>query len=203
VQAAQELPTARAALDQLVARAEADAELRGRILADLEAAFAAEGIDPQLRSPRRAPHAALRRVVSIEGCPSSPPGACRTTRRRTSRLGTDCRPKSPASGPGATRPEGRPRLHPRQRGRCVPSEGRARRERRRRLEGRGRRQRSSPKTSRGTSAATVPPVPGSSLAGPRGGDPQRPGARPRFTGGGNILLAGSATRSSRASTSST
>ena len=46
VEAAQELPTARAALDQLVARAEADSELRGRILTDLEAAFAAEGIDP-------------------------------------------------------------------------------------------------------------------------------------------------------------
>jgi hypothetical protein len=46
VRAAQELPTARAALDDLVARAEADTELRGRILADLEAAFAAEGIEP-------------------------------------------------------------------------------------------------------------------------------------------------------------
>ena len=46
VQAAQELPTARAALDDLVARAEADAELRRRILADLEAAVAAEGIEP-------------------------------------------------------------------------------------------------------------------------------------------------------------
>ena len=46
VQAAKELPAARAALDGLVARAEADAELRQRILADLEAAFAAEGIEP-------------------------------------------------------------------------------------------------------------------------------------------------------------
>ena len=46
VKAAQELPTARAALDGLVARAEADAELRQRILADLEAALAAEGIEP-------------------------------------------------------------------------------------------------------------------------------------------------------------
>ena len=45
VQAAQELPTARAALDQLVARAEADAELRRRILNDLEAALAAEGVE--------------------------------------------------------------------------------------------------------------------------------------------------------------
>ena len=46
VRAAQELPTARAALVDLVARAEADAELRRRILADLEAAVAAEGIEP-------------------------------------------------------------------------------------------------------------------------------------------------------------
>ena len=45
VLAAQELPTARAALDQLVARAEADAELRRRILNDLEASLAAEGVD--------------------------------------------------------------------------------------------------------------------------------------------------------------
>ena len=61
VQAAQELPTARAALDQLVARAEADAELRRRILADLEAALAAEGVEPssallvELRSRLAAP----------------------------------------------------------------------------------------------------------------------------------------------------
>jgi hypothetical protein len=46
VRAAQELPTARAALDGLVARAEADAELRRRILADLETAMAAEGVEP-------------------------------------------------------------------------------------------------------------------------------------------------------------
>jgi hypothetical protein len=46
VRAAQELPGARAALDELVARAEADAELRQRILADLEAAVAAEGVEP-------------------------------------------------------------------------------------------------------------------------------------------------------------
>jgi hypothetical protein len=46
VRAAQELPSARAALDTLVARAQADAELRERVLADLEAAFATEGIEP-------------------------------------------------------------------------------------------------------------------------------------------------------------
>jgi hypothetical protein len=46
VQAAREAPAARAALDGLVARAEADAELRRRILADLQAALAAEGVEP-------------------------------------------------------------------------------------------------------------------------------------------------------------
>jgi hypothetical protein len=46
VRAAQELPTARAALDSLVARAEADAAERERIAADLEAALVAEGIEP-------------------------------------------------------------------------------------------------------------------------------------------------------------
>ncbi len=49
VRAAQELPAARAALDDLVARAEADAELRARILADLEAALAGEGLEPAPR----------------------------------------------------------------------------------------------------------------------------------------------------------
>jgi hypothetical protein len=46
VRAAQELPTARAALDSLVARAEADSAERERIVADLEAALVAEGIEP-------------------------------------------------------------------------------------------------------------------------------------------------------------
>jgi hypothetical protein len=46
VRAAQELPTARAALDELVARAEADAAERAQIVSDLEAALAAEGIPP-------------------------------------------------------------------------------------------------------------------------------------------------------------
>ena len=46
VRAAQELPSARAALDGIVAHAEADAELRKRILNDLEAALAAEGVEP-------------------------------------------------------------------------------------------------------------------------------------------------------------
>jgi hypothetical protein len=46
VQAAQELPTARAALDDLVARAEAGAAERARIVSDLEAALTAEGIPP-------------------------------------------------------------------------------------------------------------------------------------------------------------
>ena len=43
VQAAQELPTARRDLDEIVARAEADAEFRRALIADLEATLQAEG----------------------------------------------------------------------------------------------------------------------------------------------------------------
>ena len=46
VLAAQELPQARAEIGALVARAEADAATRARIVADLESALAAEGIEP-------------------------------------------------------------------------------------------------------------------------------------------------------------
>jgi hypothetical protein len=46
IEAAQELPKARRELDDLVARAEADAEFRARVLADLEAAIVAEGVAP-------------------------------------------------------------------------------------------------------------------------------------------------------------
>jgi len=44
VRAAQELPQARAEIDQIVARSEADAAFRARLVADLEAALEAEGI---------------------------------------------------------------------------------------------------------------------------------------------------------------
>lgn len=46
VRAAQELPLARAELDQIVTRAEEDAEFRSRLVADLEAALAADGYEP-------------------------------------------------------------------------------------------------------------------------------------------------------------
>jgi hypothetical protein len=46
VQAAQELPFARRGLDEIVERARADAEFRSRLVADLEAALAAEGYEP-------------------------------------------------------------------------------------------------------------------------------------------------------------
>jgi hypothetical protein len=46
VRAAQELPAARATIETLVARAEADAAERTRIVADLNAALAAEGVAP-------------------------------------------------------------------------------------------------------------------------------------------------------------
>jgi hypothetical protein len=46
VRAAQELPAARAALDELVARAEQDAAFRRQLEADLERAIAEAGYEP-------------------------------------------------------------------------------------------------------------------------------------------------------------
>jgi hypothetical protein len=46
VAAAQELPAARAGLEDIVARAEADAEFRARLVADLEGALAQAGYEP-------------------------------------------------------------------------------------------------------------------------------------------------------------
>jgi hypothetical protein len=45
VRSAQELPFVSAELDEIVARAEADAEFRARLVADLEAALEAEGFE--------------------------------------------------------------------------------------------------------------------------------------------------------------
>ena len=61
MRAAQELPAAREALDEIVARAEADAAFRSRLIADLEAALAAEGVEPEPRVVD-----ALRRRLSAE-----------------------------------------------------------------------------------------------------------------------------------------
>ena len=47
VQAAQELPRARASLDALVERAEADAAFRASVVADLEVAIRAAGVEPR------------------------------------------------------------------------------------------------------------------------------------------------------------
>jgi hypothetical protein len=47
VRAAQELPLARTSLDEIVARAEADAAFRQALIADLEAALACEGYEPR------------------------------------------------------------------------------------------------------------------------------------------------------------
>lgn len=60
VEAAQELPLARPGLDRLVARAEADARFRELLIADLEAAFAQEGVEAD-----PATVAALRRRLSL------------------------------------------------------------------------------------------------------------------------------------------
>ncbi|HEY7730773.1 MAG TPA: hypothetical protein VH950_07720 [Gaiellaceae bacterium] len=59
VRAAQQLPRARAGLDGLVARAEADAAFRRTLLADLESALQATGVEP-----RRAVVDELRRRLS-------------------------------------------------------------------------------------------------------------------------------------------
>jgi hypothetical protein len=49
VRAAQELPATRRGLDELVARAEKDAAVRAQVLADLESALQAEGVEAQPR----------------------------------------------------------------------------------------------------------------------------------------------------------
>ena len=46
VQAAQQLPAARRSIDEIVARAEADAAFQASLVADLEAALAREGYEP-------------------------------------------------------------------------------------------------------------------------------------------------------------
>jgi hypothetical protein len=50
VRAAQELPGAKRELDAIVARAEADLEFRQALIANLEAALAAEGYEPGERT---------------------------------------------------------------------------------------------------------------------------------------------------------
>ena len=50
VTAAQELPAARRQLDGIVARAEADIEFRRKLIADLESALAAEGVEADERT---------------------------------------------------------------------------------------------------------------------------------------------------------
>ena len=50
VEAAQELPRLRGGLDDLVVRAEQDAELRARLVSDLESALAESGIQPTARN---------------------------------------------------------------------------------------------------------------------------------------------------------
>ncbi|HEX3805834.1 MAG TPA: hypothetical protein VHV52_03545 [Gaiellaceae bacterium] len=49
VEAAQQLPKVRRELDDLLARAEADSDLRARLLADLEATLTDAGIQPTRR----------------------------------------------------------------------------------------------------------------------------------------------------------
>jgi hypothetical protein len=46
VQAAKELPRARVLMDEIVARAEADADYRAKVTADLESALEQAGVEP-------------------------------------------------------------------------------------------------------------------------------------------------------------
>ena len=59
VRAAQELPAARAGLDEIVSRAEADQAFRAKVVADLEAALSEAGCEPDPRIVE-----ALRRRLS-------------------------------------------------------------------------------------------------------------------------------------------
>ena len=58
VQAAKELPAARRSLDGIVERVRADVEYRQQVIADLEGALAAAGVEPDPRTVER-----LRREV--------------------------------------------------------------------------------------------------------------------------------------------
>lgn len=49
VRAAQDLPLLRAQVDEIIARAEADAAFRKRLVADLNAALETEGYEPERR----------------------------------------------------------------------------------------------------------------------------------------------------------
>ena len=49
IRAAQELPSARETMDDIVTRAAADIEYRRQVIADLEAALAAAGFEPRTR----------------------------------------------------------------------------------------------------------------------------------------------------------
>jgi hypothetical protein len=53
IRAAQELPGSRRELDEIVARAEADARFREALIADLENALATEGFEPDERTLQR------------------------------------------------------------------------------------------------------------------------------------------------------
>jgi hypothetical protein len=52
VEAAKQLPAARAQIDGIVARAEQDAEYRARLVSDLEQALVADGIEPTIALQR-------------------------------------------------------------------------------------------------------------------------------------------------------
>ena len=75
VRAAQELPLARLELDEIVARAEADAAFRQALIADLERALEREGLRARPGARRPSAPAARRPVVGVgePGLPHGPP----------------------------------------------------------------------------------------------------------------------------------
>ena len=184
VAAAQELPTARAAMDELVARAEADAEVRRRILNDLEAALAAEGVERNsaLLAELRERLAQQRfRLAASDDRVGAPQGRHRAVLRR-GRLDRARRVGRPGGAAGAARPllradEGDRRVarrlggevHRRRGDGRLRRPGGARGRRAARLPGGGRdaRRRSPSSASRGGSAST----PARSSPAPRSGSP--------------------------------
>ena len=121
VQAAQELPSARRELDEIVARAEADQAFREALIADLEQTLAREGYEPRAAGARRAAPRCTGRADLPVGSRPEPRrrrargrarrgvfGAARVEpaegRRRTHRARRRSgRSASRASGPGAAR----------------------------------------------------------------------------------------------------
>ena len=139
VEAARELPRARALMDEIVARAEADAEYRAQVCANLEAALSHVGVEPAQPLVRGAPTSAQPPGGDARGAPGVEPPRDRGRRdRRAAHLAGR---RHARVGLGRLDRRRRAGLHPRQRHRGRPPLGRRGRERGRRH---GRRRRQTP-----------------------------------------------------------